>query len=937
MSAAVGKLQRGSRGASGFPLIPAMAQVIVYVEVDGILRRAMVDSGCSQTIVLQNLVRGTSQSVDIMAIDGRRVSSGGESSCNISFRGISRRVRCLLLPTLVSNLEVILGLDTIMQFGGVTISEQGLRFGFETAAIGIMSKDLIIDDADFNAVFDGTKWTVSWKWKDEAPKLKNVIAQYGVQEDVREEYEREIEEWIHNGWLVSTKSCVDGVIPLLAVLQPNKKKVRPVMDFRELNQSVRSHTGDSEVCGDKLIVWRRMGDNVALLDLRKAYLQIHVDPTLWKYQTVKYKNSMYNLTRLGFGLNCAPKIMSTILGKVLEQDVRIRDATSHYIDDIAVDTSQISAEDVVQHLARYGLETKPVEKIDSVKPLGLRVYRDKTGILQWSRANSIEAFESYESLSRRELFSICGKLTGHYPVAGWLRIACSYIKRHSNGTKWEDTIGPVSSRWLKETLFSLESNDPVHGKWVVGKGNSGTVWCDASSIATGVALEIDGNIVEDAAWLRKVDDCAHINVAELDAVIKGVNLGYRWGLTDLKIMTDSATVHGWLHATLSNESKVKSRGISEILVMRRLGIIREMITDCGLNLNVILVRSANNKADSLTRIPQRWLKSGVQSASVGMSLEQIRSRHSEHHFGIDKTAYFVQAENPETSLKDIVSVVKHCDRCRSIDPAPVKWEVGNLDVVHDWDRLAIDVTHYNNNKYLTIVDCGPSRFAIWRRLPSEDAVSVIKILDEVFRERGPANELLMDNALSFRSDHMNRFCDKWSTIPTFRCANRPSGNGIVERNHRTIKRMAARCQADPLDMVFWYNVAPRNNCKNQSPAASIFQYTWRFRKQETPLTKHKCRYKTGQDVYKKPFPMRCTSEWPVGTVTGINSSTSVDVDGMPRHVGDLRDASLSDPDKASNFDETSDTDDAVDESAVEAHRAVRQRHRPVHLKDYEIY
>ena len=46
---------------------------------------------------------------------------------------------------------------------------------------------------------------------------------------------------------------------------------------------------------------------------------------------------------------------------------------------------------------------------------------------------------------------------------------------------------------------------------------TGTVWCDASSLATGVVLEIDGSVVEDAAWLRKKHDAAHINVAELDA------------------------------------------------------------------------------------------------------------------------------------------------------------------------------------------------------------------------------------------------------------------------------------------------------------------------------------------------------------------------------------------------------------------------------------
>lgn len=35
-------------------------------------------------------------------------------------------------------------------------------------------------------------------------------------------------------------------------------------------------------------------------------------------------------------------------------------------------------------------------------------------------------------------------------------------------------------------------------------------------------------VAEDATWLRK-NDYNHINVAELDAVLKGINLAIKWG------------------------------------------------------------------------------------------------------------------------------------------------------------------------------------------------------------------------------------------------------------------------------------------------------------------------------------------------------------------------------------------------------------------------
>ena len=59
-----------------------------------------------------------------------------------------------------------------------------------------------------------------------------------------------------------------------------------MLDFRELNQYVSSHTAESEVCSSKLRLWRKLGNNLAVIDLSKAYLQIHVHPDLFKFQVV---------------------------------------------------------------------------------------------------------------------------------------------------------------------------------------------------------------------------------------------------------------------------------------------------------------------------------------------------------------------------------------------------------------------------------------------------------------------------------------------------------------------------------------------------------------------------------------------------------------------------------------------------------------------------
>ena len=73
---------------------------------------------------------------------------------------------------------------------------------------------------------------------------------------MKQDFETEIETWIGEGILVPCENYVShGIIPLMAVVHNTKMKVRPVLDFRELNQHVQCHTGDDliDVCMEKLL------------------------------------------------------------------------------------------------------------------------------------------------------------------------------------------------------------------------------------------------------------------------------------------------------------------------------------------------------------------------------------------------------------------------------------------------------------------------------------------------------------------------------------------------------------------------------------------------------------------------------------------------------------------------------------------------------------
>ena len=53
----------------------------------------------------------------------------------------------------------------------------------------------------------------------------------------------------------------------------------------------------------------------------------------------------------------------------------------------------------------------------------------------------------------------------------------------------------------------------------------------------------------------------------------------------------------------------------------------------------------------------------------------------------------------------------------------------------------MDVTHLENRHYLTLINCGPSQFAIWRPLLCQDSTSIVQQLETVFYERGASVEI----------------------------------------------------------------------------------------------------------------------------------------------------------------------------------------------------
>ena len=236
------------------------------VFVDGIKRVALVDSGCTSTMVKAGIVRECDGNSSIIAFDGSEVACVGSSKATLAICGQELDSVVLVVEKLVAGYEIVLGMDIIMKLGGLHIDKCGnVVFGagfkggtvHDLCAVSQQGCPTKIDDPDFEAYFNGKYWTVEWKWKDEAlPVLKNTIACYskGMSAEKKAGFECEVDKWINEGILVPWEGEVSGCLALMAVEQPTKNKIRPVLDYRELNQYVECHTGDdvTDICSEKL-------------------------------------------------------------------------------------------------------------------------------------------------------------------------------------------------------------------------------------------------------------------------------------------------------------------------------------------------------------------------------------------------------------------------------------------------------------------------------------------------------------------------------------------------------------------------------------------------------------------------------------------------------------------------------------------------------------
>ena len=213
---------------------------------------------------------------------------------------------------------------------------------------------------------------------------------------------------------------------------------------------------------------------------------------------------------------------------------------------------------------------------------------------------------------------------------------------------------------------------------------------------------------------------------------------------------------------------MRTKAASEMFIRRRLSTLKDLIEEYHLTVDVTLVPSTLNLADRLTRVLQRWFnaikRSNGRKPLIGatqvdeLNVNQILTIHrNSGHSGVWRTTYFIRKICPPTTKAAIRSAIQSCDECQSIDPAPIHWQKGKLEVSKNWQRLGMYITHYGARHFVTLTDCSPPHFSIWKQLARQDSVTVIHQLEAVFFEQGPPHELFKDKDPAFCSSEFRAF------------------------------------------------------------------------------------------------------------------------------------------------------------------------------------
>ena len=144
--------------------------------------RALVDTGYTTTLVTLEITEEWNGKSRMTVVHGRDVDCKGISLVKLVVCRMKLNINAVVMDRMVEGINLVMGMDAICHLGGVLINGDGVDFRTAKCAIEVHSskekEEMVIEDQDFQAEFDGRAWTVECYWKESSPELRNRVACY---------------------------------------------------------------------------------------------------------------------------------------------------------------------------------------------------------------------------------------------------------------------------------------------------------------------------------------------------------------------------------------------------------------------------------------------------------------------------------------------------------------------------------------------------------------------------------------------------------------------------------------------------------------------------------------------------------------------------------------------------------------------------------------
>ena len=114
---------------SYYPINDALHTLpINEVVINGRKLRALVDTGCTATLLIPEIAEDWNGKSRITVVDGRDLDCKGISLVKLVVSGMKLNINAVVRDRMVEGIDLVMGMDAIHQLGGVLINGDELDF-----------------------------------------------------------------------------------------------------------------------------------------------------------------------------------------------------------------------------------------------------------------------------------------------------------------------------------------------------------------------------------------------------------------------------------------------------------------------------------------------------------------------------------------------------------------------------------------------------------------------------------------------------------------------------------------------------------------------------------------------------------------------------------------------------------------------------------------